>query len=176
MIYYSSKFTYTFLDFPDPYDASILVMILKCEHNCKGCHSKELKDCSLKGTDQFKKGYSGTLLQDLYNYSNRTGLNQVVLCGGDPLHPDNRKDVLNLIKVSKNLSYCIYTGYTLKELESVKDHIKGNVDYLICGRYDETKKQKSEKTDDYFQLASSNQKIYNKDLELISENGKLNFN
>ena len=66
----------------------------------------------------------------------------------------------------------VYTGYNIDRV--YKNNING-FKFIKCGNYDSNLKQTPHKTDDYIQFASTNQKLYDKKLNLVSENGKYYF-
>lgn len=168
MVNVSNKFLVSFLDYPDNENCAIVVYFYGCEHSCIDCHNqsfKELSECFYKTTNN--------LVEDIKVYALRNKTNKIVLSGGDPLHPKNIK-VTQSICDALNLNYdiCIYTGY---DKNYVVNNKVTNFKYVKCGTYDHTKKQLSEKTDDYLSFASTNQFLINSDYEIISNNGNYKF-
>lgn len=95
------------------------------------------------------------------------------MLGGDPLYPKNLEFVKELlIKLGDEFDFCVYTGY---DPDYVKLNNVKNFKYLKTGLYNEHFKQQSVKTDEYFQLASSNQEIYDKDFVLLTDGGRMYF-
>lgn len=158
----------TWIDYPSPDGIATIVYFTGCEHYCEGCQNIELINTN------FKKGtkFSISNLMDVLNINvikNRSL--KIVLSGGDPLHPKNIEFAKQLLE-NKVYDFCIYTGYNI---EYVKHNDITNFKYIIVNKFDKTKQVPSQKTDEFFQLASTNQEIYNKDFELISKEGKLIF-
>jgi anaerobic ribonucleoside-triphosphate reductase activating protein len=164
----------SFSDYPNPDTHSVVVYILGCDHACVGCHNPEFK------VNERKEGVVLftvlSLLTSIMDACKNNLTKNVVFSGGDPFALDNRDFVMSVIRALKLYGYnvCVYTGYELEDLNSMK--LKGFIDYLKCGQYKKELKQNSELTKNYFRLASKNQKLYNINLELISNNGTHLFN
>lgn len=160
----------SFLDYPSYEDMSVSVYFCGCEHNCDGCHNGYLKDVHYAAIDEIS---IDELIEAISIMCNRLRTNKVVLLGGDPLHPHNRYFVKELIDKSyKQFSYCIYTGYNI---DIVKNYGIGGFDFIKCGTFMKEFFQSPMKDDYKMVLASTNQVIYNKNLEQISHNGILYF-
>lgn len=162
--------TYTFLDYPNNKHIAVETFMTGCSHNCFNCQSPDLQDyygiASIDITiDEFiLRVKEKALIAET---------NKLVLCGGDPLFFLNIKDTnLILDSLSKDFDICIYTGY---DIDYCKDNITGSFKFLKCGVYDENKKVISEKTNEYIQWASINQKLYDSNFNLLSERGKYYF-
>ena len=152
----------SFLDYPDNSSLSVIFYMPGCDNGCKGCQNLDL---------QKFEGYSEIpiLIDLLYSYCNRSKTNKLCLQGGDPLYKENLYFTrCILLKLSELLDICIYTG---KELEEVKKLDLKGFKFIKCGQFDSTKFIGSKKEDTYLQLASSNQKLYDKDLKLLSKDG-----
>jgi organic radical activating enzyme len=97
---------------------------------------------------------------------------KVCLLGGDPLYISNIDVTRELLEMNAIFEFCLYTGYSK---EYVWDSgIKGFT-YLKTGQYFQELSQIPEKNDKYFQLSSTNQKIYDKDFTLLSKDGKMEY-
>lgn len=159
----------TYQDYPDNYSIAVLVYFYGCIHNCFNCHNPELQNFNNgKRINVFK------LLKYIYQTCKLNRTNKIVLSGGDPLNYrniDTIKFVLNQLE-KNNYEVCIYTGYSKDYI--IANNIKG-FKYVKCGKYDECLFQLSEKTDDYLKFASSNQELYDNNLNLISRNGIFYF-
>ena len=161
----------TFIDYPTVDDWAVIFYFAGCCNNCSNCQNRELQNPDYKG---------GMIIQDeegLYNLvkeiCKKQDTTKIVLSGGDPLYPANREIVKNFLnKYGSLYDICIYTGYSI---DDVKEFGIQNFKFIKCGRYDETRKQISEKTEDHIQLASTNQNFYNAKYEQLSQNGILKF-
>ena len=113
---------------------AFVVYFQGCLLDCPGCHNPQLQDMD--------GGYeSGKLDIDESFYDS------VVLLGGEPLMQPSA--VISIIE-STNLPVWLYTGY---EYEDIPPLIRSKVHTIVCGPYDETKRQ------DGFP-ASSNQRVF----------------
>lgn len=116
---------------------SVSVWLQGCPHRCKGCHNPE--------TWNFE---SGTLYnQDMLTFEilkliEKNGIKRnLSILGGEPLCKENREFVQLLTKIVRNVHpeikiYC-WTGYNIEDIDP--QYLK-NIDVLIDGLYDETKR------------------------------------
>jgi len=162
-------FSTSFLDYADNESLAIIVYIMGREHKCKGCHNPQFSDFNYKNSYLINEKEFTKLIEDV---SKKHRTNKIVFEGGDPLHPQNIKFTKNILRKLKHLNFMIYTGY---DINYVKENKVNGFKFLKCGKYVEEKKQESRKTDFKFFLASKNQKIFDSELNLLSENGVLNF-
>lgn len=162
--YIHHDFTGTFLDYPDNESIAVLIYFYGCEHFCSGCHNKNFSDYKL-GLKICYEDFAIKVLEYLKKYNT----NKLVLSGGDPLFYKNRDLVTKFVyNYSKLINIIIYTGY---DLEVVKKFGITGYTFLKCGKYLLNQSQNVRKTDLKFILASKNQKLYNKNNKLISNNG-----
>lgn len=152
----------SFLDYPDNSSLSVIFYMPGCDRNCLGCQNKDLQ--------RFEGYLEVPLLTDLlYSYCEKSRTNKLCLQGGDPLYKENlyfTKYIL--LKLGKKLDICIYTGATLTQVKKL--NLEG-FKFIKCGKFDSSKYIGSKKTDTYLQLATSNQQLYDKDLNLVSKDG-----
>lgn len=157
--------TASFLDYPDNESLSLVVYVLGCEHNCKGCHNPNLQNWN------YDVGVAEFTLEEFQKeinfLANKHHTDKVVFGGGDPLYPKNIEFVKRFLNTTK-YDVCVYTGYGV---EYVIYHAVKNFKFIKCGKYNIKLSQKPEKTDDYFILASKNQKLYDSNLELLTKDG-----
>lgn len=162
----------TFLDYPEKGGHALTIFFSGCDWNCRGCQNKQLQDL---GVVKDCIPYS-EFVSILKETCLRLRTNNVVLMGGDPLHPQNREFTKKLIDELKDeYNFCVYTGYIIAYAVPWAFGAK----YIKTNGYDERLSQKSEKTSEYFQLASSNQQVFkftNNKYEEISKNGRIYFN
>lgn len=165
-----STFYDTWMDYPDNESQALLIYFIGCYRFCKGCQNTLFQLRHHSGAFDFN-------LEELYNkiffhcYQNKSM--KVVFSGGDCLAEMNIDFTKEFLKRhSSQFQICIYTGATIEEVKQLD--ITGFT-FIKCGKYDESLKQESIKTDDYFQLASSNQEIYDKEFNLLTKNGRMEF-
>ena len=162
------EITSSFLDFPSNSGMCVSVYFTGCMRLCDECQNFELQDPESGTEISLSKIINIISLQ-----TSRFLTNQICLLGGDPLFPKNLPFTRELLlQLGKTYDFCIYTGY---DLDYVRSNQISNFKFLKCGRYINSLFQTSEKTDEYFQLASSNQKIYDSNFRLISNNGRMYF-
>ena len=161
--------THSFLDFPNVDGSCISLYVIGCEHNCKDCSNPELQDFNYPVKNKSPEQVV-LLLSDEFK---KTPFKQLTLIGGDPLHPKNIKDIkILLYYLKENVDVTVYTGY---DVEYCKKNNISDFKFLKCGCYNNKLNQESEKTDEYIQFASKNQKLYDEDFNLVSENGRYYF-
>jgi anaerobic ribonucleoside-triphosphate reductase activating protein len=154
----------SFLEYPDNKSLCVILYMSGCSLFCENCHNTELQKYTKTPLD---------IYEQLKYVCERNRTNKLVLCGGDPLFRDNIDTTKMILhELSNDYDICIYTGY---EIERVKETgIKGFT-FVKCGTFDKNLFIGSEKKEEYLQFASSNQKLYNEDLELVSDNGRYYF-
>lgn len=174
-IYY--PFTHSFLDYPSPEGSCISLYMTGCEHNCLGCSNPDFQNYYYMNDDI--KSFSGEnqisyLIDDIMYYSKKYRTNKICLMGGDPLFRKNIKETQYLINELKDTyDFCIYTGYSIDYVKQNK--IIEGFKYIKCNTYKEELKVMSEKTDEYIQFASTNQELYDSELNLLSVDGRFYF-
>lgn len=115
----------------------VVLWVSGCTHNCKGCHNKN--------THSFQSGYDFTQVEEdsILELMEKPYYEGLTLSGGDPLHPDNATDLVELVTKFKlrfpNKDLWIWTGYTLEELKE-RNHTPTNTileytDVLIDGKF-----------------------------------------
>ena len=129
-----------------------------CYFHCKNCHNQHTWD--VNGGYELPSNYKEIILELLH----KNGINRnLSILGGEPLIEQNKQIVLDLIlfvkEHSPNTIIYLWSGYTFQQLKKMKDKciklILKNIDYLIDGLYDESKRDLSLKL-----RGSSNQHIY----------------
>ncbi len=149
----------TFIDYPDNHSIALIIYFSGCKWNCKGCHSSTLQ-LPYQGEE-----YRLDMFQRLIN---RSDYKKIVFSGGDPLYGTNVDFVREFLIRNKKVDVCIYTGHSIQDVKDLD--IKG-FKYIKCNPFDINNKQESFKTDTMMQFASSNQELYDKNFNLISNNG-----
>lgn len=137
---------------------SLSVYFSGCHFHCPGCHNPEAQDFN------YGQELTDDLIKEILVKINKNGVERrLSILGGEPLNPENRAAVANLIQVCKdtypNLIIYVWTGYTIYELREENDsninYILNNINCLIDGRFE------IDKRDTTLPLrGSSNQNIY----------------
>lgn len=151
--------TSTFLEYPDNYSIATIVYFSGCGKSCVGCHNTTLKDYIERPNN---------LPNMIMDYCYRIGTNKIVLCGGDPLFEKNLPLTKKVVRELHTFDICIYTGF---DPDEAKDTGIFGFKFIKCGFYDPSKFIGSKKTDDFIQFATSNQKLFDKDFNLLSKDG-----
>jgi len=165
-------FGYTFLDYPSDDGAALLVQCIGCSHNCKDCSSPLLQDFNYIANNVHTFSHE-VISTQIIQAVNEMPYNQIVFLGGEPLHPENIEETKLILEKIKHLDVALYTGYSLEYVE--RNEVTGFT-FLKCGCYDSDLRVLSEKTDEYIQFASTNQRLYDSNYNLISDNGRYYFN
>jgi anaerobic ribonucleoside-triphosphate reductase activating protein len=136
---------------------SVSLFVQGCPFHCEGCFNKDAWD--------FDGGYeTNTLKGDIVKAICENGITRnFSILGGEPLCQNNRKMVKEIISSVKiaypNIKICLWTGYTLEELQKENDEsldfILANLNYLIDGRFIQEQKDLTLKW-----RGSRNQNIY----------------
>lgn len=93
----------------------VSVFVSGCRRHCPGCHNPEAFDFNA-GTEYTEEVESEILEALKPNY-----IQGLTILGGEPLEPENRKGVLDLIEAVRKVygngkDIWLYTGYTFSEL------------------------------------------------------------
>lgn len=143
-----------------------------CNHHCKGCQNPMTWDPN----DGIK--FDGEAEFELMENLKKEYISGLTLSGGDPLHPDNRTDVMWLLnRMRQRMDYknipkktvWLYTGYTWEEIKNLDSHaqcILNNIDVLVDGRFEEDLKDVN-----YPWAGSTNQRVI--DVQKSLEKGEV---
>lgn len=108
----------------------LTLFVTGCVHACDGCHNKSL--WSPKTGQPLTEEVICEIIEKLKLHD---GLS---LSGGDPLHPVNRLDTLQLVKRVKaaypEKSIWMWTGYLYSEVEDLE--VMKYIDVLVDGKYE----------------------------------------
>lgn len=119
------------LDIANGPGCRVSLFVQGCTFNCPGCFNPNTKDFS--GGKAFTDQTLDLLLQ-LAEPSHISGLS---ILGGEPLHPRNRKDVLEVVRKFKSRypdkTVWIWTGYLWKDI--AEDLIGSGVDVVVDGQF-----------------------------------------
>lgn len=123
----------------------VVLWLSGCNHHCDGCQNQ--KSWDINAGQPFDKKTEDELIEHL----KLPYISRITFSGGDPLHENNIKDVLNLVNKIRLLlpekTIWLYTGYTLEEclikskvcleniLRNQRYEIISKCDVLVDGRY-----------------------------------------
>lgn len=109
----------------------VVVWVAGCIHQCKNCHNPQTWDEN--GGIPFDKN----ALEEIYECLRDDDYDGITFSGGDPLHPNNRKTILELAKKIKEdfptKTIWLYSGFEwdfIKNLENIE-----HIDIVIDGKY-----------------------------------------
>ena len=128
----------------------VVLWVSGCNHHCPNCQNPITWD--EKGGLPFDKKAEDELFEAL----DKPYIDGITFSGGDPLFPNNRNEVLRLIKKCKdvypNKTIWLYTGYSWEEIR----HLDGIelVDVLVDGEFVEALKDNNLEW-----VGSSNQRV-----------------
>lgn len=133
----------------------VVLWLSHCEHKCKGCHNPQAwsKNSGIS--------FDEDVFEELCNELSKPYHRGLTLSGGDPLSSLNRNNVSVLMEVIKtkfpDKDICVYTGYTLEQLQNANYKGLEYIDYLIDGRFEIDKLSPDKKW-----VGSSNQRLFKK--------------
>jgi anaerobic ribonucleoside-triphosphate reductase activating protein len=167
-------FTASFLDYPNAEDIAVLIFMMGCEHNCNGCQNPLFQNPD--HNEQTKQFTREKLINEIKKACKKFHTTKIVLTGGDPLFVKNLDSTICILEDLRNeYEICIYTGHSILTVAQYT-FIRG-FKYIVCGLFDLTKAVQSKKTDDYIQLASTNQEIYDGGFFRMTDGkGRMYFN
>lgn len=114
-----------------------------CRHHCKGCFNTEAWDFG------FGKVYDEVVEKEILDSMEAYYISGLSLLGGEPLDPNNQKDILGLLQSFKkrypDKNVWCYTGYTYDRdfKEGATAHtpyikeILSYIDVLVDGKFEE---------------------------------------
>ena len=109
-----------------------------CRNHCEGCFNKECQDFN------YGEPYTEEIENNIINSINNDYIKGLTLLGGDPLEPENAKDLISLVTKVKDIykdskDIWLYTGYTKEYLESINNEdinkILSLIDVLVDGPF-----------------------------------------
>ena len=121
------------LDIANGPGCRVSLFVQGCSFNCPGCFNTAARDFNggKEFTDQTMQ-----LILELAEPSHISGLS---ILGGEPLHPQNREAVLNLVRKFKTIypdkSVWIWTGYLIEDV--FEDLVDSKVDVIVDGQFKE---------------------------------------
>lgn len=121
------------LDIANGPGCRVSLFVQGCSFNCPGCFNTVAKDFDggTEFTDQTME-----LLLELACQDHISGLS---ILGGEPLHPRNRTDVLNLVRKFKEVypekTIWLWTGYLIEDV--LEDLVGSEIDVIVDGQFKE---------------------------------------
>jgi anaerobic ribonucleoside-triphosphate reductase activating protein len=119
------------LDIANGPGCRVSLFVQGCSFNCPGCFNTIAKD--FEGGQEFTE----QTLEALLAIAEPDHISGLSILGGEPLHPRNRTDVLNLAKKFKeaypNKTVWLWTGYLWEEV--AEDLLGSEVDVVVDGRF-----------------------------------------
>ncbi|MFE8102387.1 anaerobic ribonucleoside-triphosphate reductase-activating protein [Brenneria goodwinii] len=106
-----------------------------CVHQCPGCYNKST--WRLNSGQPFTQELQDRIIADLQDTNiPRQG---ITLSGGDPLHPQNVPDILQLVKRIRaecpGKDIWLWTGYVLAELTEEQQQVVSLINVLVDGKF-----------------------------------------
>ena len=140
----------------------VVLWVSGCNHKCKECQNPETWDeCGGIPFDDYSK-------QELFDELDKDFVAGITFSGGDPLYPQNREEVGNLMqeihKLYPNKTIWLYTGYTYEQVKNLP-YIK-YIDVMVDGPYIPSMKELDLKW-----KGSSNQRVI--DVKKTIEKGEI---
>lgn len=124
------------LDIANGPGCRVSLFVQGCTFNCSGCFNEVAKDFDggSKFTEQTKDA--------IFSLAEPAHISGLSILGGEPLHPHNRSEVLQLAREFKtkypNKSVWLWTGY---DFEDVAEDLLGSaVDVVVDGHFIEEQK------------------------------------
>lgn len=132
----------------------VVLWVAGCSHGCKGCHNP------ITWNPDGGLPFDEAAMNEIFAELEKDYIHGITFSGGDPLHYNNRYDVVWLIFLIKNMfpekTVWIYTGYTwegiVEDFELKK--VVGLADVLVEGKFVEELKDEN-----YPWAGSTNQRV-----------------
>lgn len=140
----------------------VVLWVAGCSHECPGCHNPETWDPESGENFGFEEVY------DILRLIDQPHIAGLTLSGGDPLFPQNRKEMTRLCEKVKRLfpqkTIWCYTGFLWEDVH--QDPIIKYIDVLVDGEYKADKRNIS-----LPYCGSENQRVI--DVQKSIKNGKV---
>lgn len=109
----------------------VTLWVAGCEHHCANCHNPATWDIN-SGIP-----FDVAAMNELLDALNQDYISGLTLSGGDPMHIDNREEILRICDIVKQKfpkkNIWMYTGYTFEEIQD--SPILQYIDVLVDGPY-----------------------------------------
>ena len=124
------------LDIANGPGCRVSLFVQGCDFNCPGCFNEVARD--FNGGKVFTEE---TILRIL-DLAKPTYISGLSILGGEPMHPQNRKEVLRLISRFKEMyptkTVWMWTGYLWEDIAN--DLVDSGLDVVVDGRFVESLK------------------------------------
>lgn len=117
----------------------VSLFVSGCRHGCKGCFNQEAWNFN------YGHYYDNSAEEYIIYLLKRPYIRGLTILGGEPLEPENREVVRNLIKKIRQIlpqkDIWLYTGFIYEDLygryrDEVLDDILNNIDVLVDGKFE----------------------------------------
>ena len=109
----------------------VVLWVSGCTHKCKNCQNPITWD--ICGGLEFDEAAESELISALA----KPYISGITFSGGDPLHPENRKEIARLIRLVKEKfpqkTIWLYTGFSWEEIKD-EEYIP-LIDILVDGKF-----------------------------------------
>jgi len=151
----------------------VTLFVSGCEHHCNECHNPQTWNCE-SGIE-----FDTDALTEIFEQLDKEYISGITFSGGDPLHPNNVREIFSLIQKVRNRykhkTVWIYTGYTWEEIMSkprmdditiYRQNIIFTSDVLVDGEF-----QRDKADVNYHWAGSANQRVI--DIKKTLENNDI---
>ena len=115
---------------------AVSLFVSGCEHRCKGCFQPETWNFD------YGKEFTEQTAQCIIELAKPSYISHLAIFGGEPLHPQNREEVIRLVRKFKekypDKSVWIWTGYLIEDV--FEDLVDSGIDVLVDGLFVEDRK------------------------------------
>lgn len=109
----------------------VVLWVAGCTHGCKGCHNPITWD--IQGGIEFDEAAR----QEINAEMEKDYVSGLTFSGGDPLHPENRKEITALARELKqkypDKTLWMYTGFSWDEVDDLQ--VMQYIDVLVDGEF-----------------------------------------
>ena len=121
------------LDIVNGAGCRVSLFVQGCTFNCPGCFNTAAKDFD------GGKPFTNETVSKLFDLAKPDYISGLSILGGEPLHPRNRPEVLDLVRKFKaeypNKTVWIWTGFLWEDVAD--DLINAGVDVVVDGQFKE---------------------------------------
>lgn len=133
-------------DIANGWGVRVSLFVSGCRNACPNCFNRDTWDF------KFGAPYTAATEEEIITALAPDYINGLTLLGGEPMEPENQKELLKLTNMVKekypNKDIWCFTGFTLEELQSEQSRanteflrpLLSNIDILVDGRYVEALK------------------------------------
>jgi len=119
------------LDIANGPGCRVSLFVQGCSFNCPGCFNTSARDFD-GGTE-----FTEQTIEAILTIAEPSHISGLSILGGEPLHPQNRRAVLDLAKKFKsaypNKTVWVWTGYLFEDV--VSDLVESEIDVIVDGRF-----------------------------------------